>query len=357
MCRTEVKLKGMVFDNPLLPASGPIVEGLDNLLSLNQLSLGGLVTKTISVEGAKVKKPCIVARKQMIFNTELWSEYSLAHWLKILPILTEQKTKPLGISVGYTADDFRKIVPALHPYADFFEVSTHYNKAELLDVVRGIVSHTDKPVFIKMSPQVTAEFEFVETVLAAGGAGIVAFNSFGPGAVVDLKTRSLLIGNEFGDSWVSGPAIKPFALRRVARIRAQFPEVPIIACGGVASAEDVLEMILAGADLVQMLSGALLYGRKQYEKIVEDLIPAMNRYGIESIYALRHGGLKLTPSGKGNFPKVDPEKCTACGICIRSCPFEAYGKGPKPILDQSRCIRCGLCQSLCPVGAISEVLV
>ena len=356
MSRTKVELCGMQFENPLLPASGPIVEGLDNLLSLNDLPLGGLVTKTISINGAIVRKPCIAASRHMVYNTELWSEYALEEWIAFLPEICRRKTKPLGISVGYTQDDFMVSIPKLTAFADFFEVSTHYNKATLNELVKTIVQQTDKPVFIKMSPHVADEMAFVETVMSNGASGIVAFNSFGPGAIVDLKSRSVLLGNEDGNSWVSGPAIKPFALRRIARIREQFPEVPIIGCGGVETAEDVLEMILAGADLVQMLSGALMHGRSQYRKIVNDLIPVMDENHIDSIRELRQKPLGLVPSGKGKSPVIDENRCTKCGVCIRVCPFQAYGEGVNPAFDSSKCIRCGLCQSMCPVHAISEVL-
>lgn len=351
----RVEFCGMVFENPILPASGPLVEGLENLKSMDTLPLGGIVTKTISVEGADVKKPCIVGTKHMVFNTELWSEHDLAYWVKVLPGFVAQKTKPLGISIGYTAEDFQVTVPQLDPYADFFEVSTHYNKATLSDVVKSVTALTKKPVFIKMSPHITDEAAFVNTVLAGGARGIVAFNSFGPGAVIDLKRRALAIGSG-GDSWVSGPAIKPFALRRIARLRAMFPDLPIIGCGGVETAEDVLEMVLAGADLVQMLSSALLKGRGLYQTVVEDLDRVMQACEIDSVASLRQTPLEMEAKGRGHFPVVDKARCTSCGICVRICPFTAYEMHGKPLLSAAKCIRCGLCESMCPVGAISEVL-
>ena len=353
---TKVELLGMIFENPILPASGPIVEGLENLLSLNALPLGGLVTKTISVTAAEVTKPCIVGTKHMIYNSELWSEMDIDYWVGILPELVQKKTKPLGISVGYTCDDFKVTVPRLSPFADFFEVSTHYNRAALPELVKCITSLTDKPVFIKMSPHIEDEIWFVDTILKNGATGVVAFNSFGPGAVVDLAKRSVLIGNQDGNSWVSGPAIKPFDIRRIANIRAHFPDMPIIGCGGVETAEDALEMILAGADLVQMLSSALLKGRKQYAVVVDRLPKVMAENDIESVESLRKTTLMLKPSGKGDYPVIDPVKCTNCGICVRVCPFEAYEASTKPIFSKEKCIRCGLCESLCPVGAISGAL-
>jgi dihydroorotate dehydrogenase/NAD-dependent dihydropyrimidine dehydrogenase PreA subunit len=370
---TTVKILGCHFENPILPASGPLVEGLENLVSLHGLPLGGLVTKTISVHGAQVNKPCIIGTKHMIYNTELWSEHDLAYWVDALKAFSvgdserglPARKKPLGISVGYTAEDFKVCVPLLSPYADFFEVSTHYHKEALEEVVKTMVSLTDKPVLIKLSPHVQEDLNFVETVLNCGGAGVVALNSFGPGLALDLKKRSVLIGNGDGHSWVSGPAIKPFVLQRIARLREYFPHMTLVGCGGVDTSEDVLEMVLAGADLVQVLSSAMLYGREHYSRLAKGLLPAMKVNGIDSMESLRSSGFSKVPQGMGSYPVTDPQRCTRCQKCVRVCPFEAYGhiaeaaivsKERVPMVHQKRCIRCGLCESLCPVGAISGVL-
>lgn len=351
----RVKRLGLVFDNPLLPASGPLTEGIDNLLELNTLPLGGLVTKTISVEGAKVQKPCIAATRHMVFNTELWSEHGLDYWVSHLPRLIANKSKPLGISVGYTLEDLEKLIPVLGPFADFFEVSTHYNRSTLETLVKGVTALTTKPVLIKMSPHGEDDLHFVETVMTCGAAGVVAFNSFGPGLLLDLKNRSLLLGNAEGNAWVSGPAIKPFALKRIAAIRSAYPDVPIIGCGGVETAKDLLEMILAGADLVQMVSTALMNGRNHYEHIVEHMGKVMKDHQIISVDELRYGGLNLRVSGAGGYPKIS-DVCTGCQKCVKVCPFGAYKPGKPPVLNTDKCIRCGLCESSCLVAAIEGVL-
>lgn len=352
---TKVKVLGLSFDNPVLPASGPIVEGLSNLLDLNDLPLGGLVTKTISVDGAVVQKPCIAATRHMVFNTELWSEHDLSYWEEVLPQLVGKKKKPLGISVGYTEEQLRIVIPKIERYADFIEVSTHYNKASLASLVKCIVSMTDKPVLIKMSPHIDDDLHFVETILKHGASGVVALNSFGPGMVADLKKRALLLGDQNGHAWISGPAIKPFAMNRIANLRMHFPETPIIGCGGASSAEDVLEMILAGADLVQILSAALINGREIYGTIVQNLPVVMENNRIGSIEELRKATIERKVYGKGQHPVIT-EKCTGCQLCVRVCPFSAYVKGNPPKLDSEKCIRCGLCESRCPVQAIEGVL-
>lgn len=357
MNNLKVNLLGIEFENPLMPASGPLVGTLENLLFFNDNMIGSIVTKTISVEGAVVAKPCIVASKHTVYNTELWSEKHHSEWVDhILPELVKVKKKPIIISLGYTSKDAEILVPKLNEFADFFEVSTHYGKDELKPLVSTLVKYTDKPVFIKLSPHVEDYIGFISEALKYGATGVVAVNSVGPGLVVDLKRKAVTLGLEGGKSWISGPAIKPIALNRVMNIRNAFPDLPIIATGGVGTAEDVLEFILAGADLVQMLSSALINGRKTYDEIVKKLPEVMKKYDIESIESLRKTKLELTPQGLGGNPVIDHDKCTKCQLCVKICPEEALSFNGKIEVDKELCMKCGLCESRCPVEAISGVL-
>lgn len=355
--KLHVNLLGKHFENPLLPASGPSVGSLHSLKYFNGSSVGAVVTKTISVKGAKVSKPCIVADQQIVYNTESWSELSLDTWVnEILPSLKKELSKPLIVCAGYTSDDFNISIPKLQQFADFFEVSTHYGKDNLKDLVTTICSLTSKPVFIKLSPHILNYIEFIDIAVKAGASGIVAVNSVGPGVCLDLKHRSLVIGTNEGHSWISGPAIKPIALQRVMDIRNHYPDLPIIACGGVSNAEDVLEFILAGADLVQMLSSALINGRQLYDQIIDELPRVMAANDIESIQELRNTKLHLRVHGSGDYPHINHDKCVLCHRCEKICPEMAMIQKKTMINHRELCIRCGLCESRCPVGAISGVL-
>ena len=354
----SIELLGKKFSNPLGPAAGPLCEGLENMLFFNDNSCGYMVSKTISIEGAIVKKPCIAGTSNTIYNRELWSELHSDEWIEtILPKVFSEKKKPLIISVGYKEEDFKYLIPKLDPFADFFEISTHYVKENLDGIVRSIRENTDKPIFMKLSPHVTDYLGFVKKVIGAGATGIVAINSLGPATAVDLKNRSLLLGDEV---WISGPVIKPIALHRVYHIRKAFPDIPIIGVGGIAKAEDVLEFIFAGADLVQMLSSALIKGRYLYDKIVKDLPKALEKYGFSSIEEIRKVRketiFKVEEEKKNNFPEFN-ENCTLCGLCVKICPAGALSEDRKIIVDKNKCIQCGLCESRCPYDAISGVLI
>ncbi|MCK5763355.1 MAG: 4Fe-4S binding protein, partial [Clostridiales bacterium] len=128
------------------------------------------------------------------------------------------------------------------------------------------------------------------------------------------------------------------------------------ATGGVASAEDVLEFILAGADLVQMLSSAVINGRKIYDEIIDKLPKVMEKYDIESIESLRKTELDIKPQGIGGNPIIDHDKCTKCMLCVRICPEAALSFTDKIEVDKNICMKCGLCESRCPVEAIRGVL-
>jgi dihydroorotate dehydrogenase (fumarate) len=353
----ETKFLNYILKSPLMPASGPLTSTAENILFFNTIETGALVTKTISTVAAEVDKPCIYAGDHMVYNSETWSELPPKEWINnILPRVSQEKNKPLIVSVGYNTEDFDVLIPKLEPYADIFEISTHYIQSDLASVVKSILKHTEKPVFMKLSPHIKDYINFVDTALKAGATGIVAINSLGPGIKIDLENRRLQLGNASGDSWVSGPAIKPYALQRIRSIRNNFPKIPLIAVGGVEKAEDILEFLLAGANSVQMLSSALIHGKSRYQKIIDDLPRVLEKYNFESIEDVLSSKLSGPIKKENNFPVIDLDKCIECFRCIDVCPTFALTHKSSFHLDKDKCIRCGTCESRCPVEAISEVL-
>ena len=355
-------VSGLRLSNPLMPGSGPLTGDDERMIYLAKLGLGALVTKSIAPEGAQVGRACIVGTKNMIANSEAWSEYPAEDWVgRFLPKTVEAVDTPIFASIGYTEEDMAVLIPQLEPFASAYEVIPRYVGKDLLTVgqiVKKARSLTRKPLYVKMNAGLPDPVGFAEVCRDNGADGVVAITSLGPNMVVDLANRRPLIGTPDGYVWTSGPVIKPLALATVAMIKKALPDFSIIGCGGIATAEDVLEFLLVGADAVQMLSEAMLKGKDVYTKIIHDLPAALAQYGFESIE-----DVKATPLGQTRvnmeptFPRIDDDACTNCGLCVRNCPYFAMSmEDGRVLVDESKCFGCGLCESRCPVNAIEGVL-
>lgn len=357
----KTKIAGIELKNPLMPASGPLVGSYDKMMAIEKFGVGCMVGKTISIKAAEVPRPCIISNGNSLMNAELWSEYSLDYWLKnILPTLRRNLQIPLILSVGYTKEDMETLIPALDGFCDAFEVSTHYVGKDLSiigETVKTITELTNKPVFMKISPHIPDPVAFAKTVRDNGAKGIVAINSLGPSMKIDAARRRVLMGNENGEVWTSGPVIKPVALAIINRIKTALPDFTVIGAGGIESAEDVVEFLLAGADAVQMLSAAMLRGKDLYERILKTLPIVLERLNFSSVREvietpLQKGQVKYLPS----HPMIDRDRCTLCGVCEKVCPYFAISMTDWVSVDTAKCFGCGLCETRCQHKAISGVL-
>jgi len=226
------------------------------------------------------------------------------------------------------------------------------NLKTISETVKTIRKYTKKPIYMKISPHINEPVLFAKTVKKAGATGIAAINSLGPTMKIDIKNQSIIHGNEKGFAWTSGPAIKSLALATVYLIKKALPDFTVIGVGGIQSADDVIEFLLAGADGVQMLSGALLKGKNLYSKIINDLPKTLEKYGFESVEQVKKTYLTVETSLKPKLPQLDQAKCTECMLCEKICPYFAIEFKDKITFDKDKCFGCDLCISKCPVGAI-----
>ncbi|MDY0024154.1 MAG: 4Fe-4S binding protein [Candidatus Izemoplasmatales bacterium] len=348
---------GLKLNNPLMPAAGPLNGDLEKLRFLVDQGCGGIVTKTISKELPHIPKPCIYGDKTFIMNSELWSEISYEVWVnEILPEFTKNKDRPLIVSLGYTKEDMEFLVPKVDRFADAYEISTHYVGTDLeviKETVRSIRRNTEKPIYMKISPHIPNPEGFARAIKEAGANGVVAINSLGPTMKIDLKEKRIIYSNDKGFVWTSGPAIKPIALATVYKIKQAEPSLTVIGVGGIKSADDVLEFLLAGASAVQMLSAALLQGKELYSKIINDLPKALEKYGFNSIEEVINHGLKKEVVYEQSLPVLDRDKCIDCMLCQKICPYFAIDYPGVITFNPDKCFECGLCIAKCPTGAIS----
>ena len=150
------------------------------------------------------------------------------------------------------------------------------------EVVRAVKAVTTKPIIVKLSPNVTDIVSIAKACEAAGADGISLINTL-LGMRIDLRTKKPIIANKMGG--FSGPAIFPVAVRMVYQV-SHAVSIPVVGMGGVSSAEDVLEMLMAGATAVQ-IGAANLVDPFACKNIIEDLPRVMAKYNIESLEGLK----------------------------------------------------------------------
>ena len=354
------KFDGLTLKNPLMPAAGPLVGDAEKMLWLKDQGLGALVAKTISTKDAHIPHPCIIGEgNDKIFNCELWTEYPKEKWInEFLPELKAKKgDTPLIISVGYTKEDMEVLIPLLDEFADAFEVSCHYvgtDHQKVGETVKTIRSLTKKPFYMKISPHIPDPAGFAKVIKENGANGVVAINSLGPSMVIDVANRKMACSNDKGFVWMSGPVVKPLALATVYTIKQAEPSLTVIGVGGVASAKDVIEFLLAGASAVGMLSAPMLRGKELYAKIIKDLPGELEKYGFKSVNDVINTHLTNMVSYEHVLPTVEASKCSHCAMCSRNCPYFAIemNENKVPEFNPNKCFRCGLCASKCPVKAI-----
>lgn len=280
----EIEFLGKKFKNPLLPAAGPLTQTPLWVKKISDKGVGGMVLKTISVSAAEVKRPVIVKTDVGLLNCELWSEDPPDKWIEqYLPQIKRELDIPIIVSLGYKPHEIRELIPKLEPFADMFEISTHYTGFDpqpVYDAAKAGRESTKLPILVKLSPHAPNIGDFARAAEDGGADGLVAINSLGPALSIDIKKRKAKLGAGYG--WISGPAIKHFALRIVYEV-SKAVNIPVIGVGGIQSAEDVVEFMMAGASLVQMLSAAIMYGLDKYEDIIAKLPEVLNSIGVKDI--------------------------------------------------------------------------
>jgi len=352
----SVEICGLRFPNPVLTAAGPPVRDGAAMLACARGGAGGLVSKTISVAAAVVPTPNMAEIPHGFLNAELWSELPPERWIETEYAMARTAGLPLIVSLGYSADDIASLAPRVRPFADAVELSTHYigeDPAPMVAAIRAAKDALDVPVFVKLSPLGREMARAATLAQVAAADAVVAINSFGPCLSIDIETGLPWMGGPDGEGWLSGPALKPLALRCVRDV-ARAVDIPVIGCGGVSRGTDVIEMAMAGAWAVQVCTAAILRGPAVFGKIAAEAGAWLAAHGHTSLADVRGLTLRLNEPGRGlAAPLVDLTLCNGCGLCELSCTADAiHVVDKKAIVDEELCTFCGLCLTRCRPGAL-----
>jgi dihydroorotate dehydrogenase (NAD+) catalytic subunit len=357
MADLTTEVCGLRFRSPILPAAGPPVRDGAALLACAEGGAGGLVAKTISTRAAEPPTPNMAEIAHGMVNTELWSELPPERWLETEYALARTAGLPLIISLGYTADEIAELAPKVAPFADAVELSTHYigeDPEPMIGAVRAARAALDVPVLVKLSPHGHDMAGAARLAADAGADGLVAINSFGPVLSIDIETAMPRLGGPNGYGWISGPALKPLAVRCVRDV-ARAVDLPVIGVGGVSRGTDVVEMLMAGASAVGVCTAAILRGPSVFAKLARELDGWLDDHAYASVRDIV--GLALTrawPAGLLMPPIIDEAACNGCGICETACVYGAiHVVEGRAALDGEQCARCGLCVTRCRLDAIN----
>ncbi len=287
-------LCGVPLRNPIIAASGTFAYGVefDRVLDLN--ALGGLVVKGLSREPIEGNPPPRVQEAQcgMINSIGLQNIGVHAFVREKLPILARLSTPVFANVFGFTSEDYAEVVRVLedHPGLAGYELNVSCpntkhggiyfssDPALLAEVVTAARRVARRPLIVKLSPNAGAIEPFAQAAEAAGADAISLVNTF-VALAIDAHTRRSRIGAGFGG--LSGPAIKPIALRLVYQA-AQAVRIPVVGIGGIATGVDAAEFLIAGATAVEV-GTATFWDPQSPIRIARELASFLRREGIPDV--------------------------------------------------------------------------
>ena len=292
---TKVSLCGITLDNPVIPASGTFGYGYEfaELYDINRLGTFSFKGTTREPRFGNPTPRIAECTGGMINAVGLQNPGVEAVISRELPRLAQCFHKPVMANVsGFSVEDYAYTCQQLdaQPQVGWLEVNVSCPNVHgggmsfgtqpeaAAEVTRAVKAVTKKPVIIKLSPNVTDIVSIAKACEDAGADGISLINTM-LGMRIDLKRRKPVIANTMGG--FSGPAIFPVAVRMVYQV-SQAVSIPVVGMGGVQSAEDVLEMMLAGATAVEVGAANLVNPFASLD-IVNGLPAAMEKYRINDL--------------------------------------------------------------------------
>lgn len=295
MVDLSVNLAGVRLDNPVIPASGTFGFG-EEFKDLYDLDILGAISfkgTTVAPRLGNLVPRIAECSSGLINSVGLQNPGLDAVIAEQLPRMRSFFHKPIIANIsGFAVEEFVTLAERLsrEPQVEIIEVNVSCpnvhgggmsfgtDPKSAAEVTREVKKVSERPVFVKLSPNVTDIVAVAKACEEAGADGICLINTL-LGMRIDIARRKPVIANKMGG--FSGPAVFPVALRMVYQV-SKACSIPVMGCGGVASADDVIEMMMAGATAVQVGAANLVnpYACKQ---IVEDLPKRMESLGIEKL--------------------------------------------------------------------------
>lgn len=298
---TKVNLCGIELDNPVIPASGTFGYGYEfnELYDINMLGTFSFKGTTLNERFGNPTPRIAECTAGMINSVGLQNPGVDRVVAEELPKLKRVFHKKVMANVsGFSIDEYVKVVEKLEnediigwievnvscPNVHGGGMSFGTDAKNVYAVTEAVKKVTSKPVIVKLTPNVTDIVQIAKAAQDGGADGVSLINTM-LGMRIDLKTRKPVVANSMGG--FSGRAIFPVALRMVYQV-ANAVDIPVVGMGGVSCAEDVIEMMLAGATAVEV-GAENLVNPYACKNIVENLPKVMKKYGVNSLSEIIKG--------------------------------------------------------------------
>jgi dihydroorotate dehydrogenase (NAD+) catalytic subunit len=290
----SVDLAGLRLSNPTILASGILGYSAETLESIAKSGAGAVVTKSVGLKPRRgYANPTIAQTSCGLINAMGLPNPGIDEFVKEIREAKAVLDVPLIVSVyGFSAEEYAKVSKkAVDSGADAVELNVSCPHAKetgseigqnpkiLAEVVGKVKAAVDKPVFVKLSPNVTSIVEIAEAAVKAGADGITAINTV-KAMAIDTETTMPILSNKTGG--LSGPAIKPIAVRCVYEICEQV-KVPIIGCGGITNWRDAVEFLLAGASAIQIGTAVAIKGPSVFKAVARGIDAYLKRNDFRSV--------------------------------------------------------------------------
>jgi dihydroorotate dehydrogenase subfamily 1 len=387
---------GLTFRNPLIVPAGVHGRDGDTIREISKSGVAGICTKTIVSRPAPDVLPCFTAVRSGMLNAVFGSDRPSEYWFtEGIKRAKEGEAVVIANLAGFTPEEAAELAgKAAAAGADMIEIPTHcphmgeilmamYPGLEMpepkladLEPMKRSVALVKKAVKLPVVVKLSGTFSHITTewargVKESGADGIACSDALGPALGIDIRTGEPALGGPRGVGGLTGAAIMPITLRMVLDI-ALAADLPIIGVGGVETARDVVQYIMAGATLVGVCTAGHMKGAVRYSRLLRDLETLLAELGLSTPAEIRGLTLRRIRQRRDNnlvavtapvIPAMDDERCNGCRRCVEVCAYGAMrmekkgaGRGAvKARVTPRMCIGCGLCVSVCPTDAITQV--